>query len=88
MQIGAISPSRRTFYQWLRLSGLLAPFGFHILNASCNSSAGFSDSHFRNVCEVVLSLRTIRCETKVELCFPLLMTARTGVGAKCHVSGI
>lgn len=67
---------------------LLAPFGFHILNASCNSSAGFPDSCCRKVRENVLSLRTLKPETKVEFCFLLLITVHIGSGAKCHVSVI
>lgn len=67
---------------------LLAPFGFHILNTSCSSSAGFPNSCGRNILEEVLSLRTVRWEIKVELYCPLLITGYVGFGGKCHVSGI
>lgn len=88
MQIGLFLPRVEYITRGYILMCLLAPFGFHILNASWNSSAGFLDSCYRSVCEEVLSLRTIRHETKVGLCFPVLITAHTGLCAKCHFSGI
>ena len=66
---------------------LSAPFGFHILDARCNSSVGFPGSRYRSVHEEELSLRTRRHEAKGRLCF-LLWIHATGLKAKWHVSGI
>ena len=49
---------------------LSAPFGFHILNASCSSSIGFPDSRYRSIHEEELSLRLLRHEAKGRLFFP------------------
>lgn len=76
---GCFSPHVEYITSGYILMCLLAPFGFHVLNASCNNSVEFPDSCCRSVYKEALSLRTLRHETKGKRCFPLLITAFTGL---------